>query len=93
MFSKLLLGKDLLPDRELSDCPCYMRRLHNWYRRTCRFGLKTIYAPHHLDVFRLKGYQIFDMTFDFEDIQHMFRLQELGIEMIRLRCMYVPRRY
>jgi hypothetical protein len=37
--------------------------------------LKTIYAPHHPDVFGLKEQQIFDIIFDFEDIQHVFRLQ------------------
>jgi hypothetical protein len=47
-------------------------------------GLKTIYAPHHPDVFGLKRQRIFDITFDFEDIQYMFRLQQLGIQMVRL---------
>jgi len=39
------------------------------------------------DVFGTKGPEIFDITFDFEDIQHMFYLKKLGIEMVRLWCM------
>ena len=84
---KFQYGKDLLSDWALRDCPSFMRRFHNWYKRACILGLKTIYAPHHPDVFGLKGQQIFVITFDFEDIQHMFRLKELGIEMVRLWCM------
>jgi hypothetical protein len=80
-------GKDLLPDWALTDCPPFMQRFHNWYKRACRLGLKTIYAPHHPDVFGLKGPQIFEIMFNFADIQHMFRLKELGIEMVRLWCM------
>ena len=38
-------GKDLLPNWILCDCPSYMQRMHNWYKRACRLGLKTIYAP------------------------------------------------
>ena len=79
-------GKDLLPNWLLSDCPTYMQRMHNWYKRACRLGLKTLYAPHHPDVFGVKGPQINDITFDFEDIHEMFRLKELGIEMVRLWC-------
>ena len=80
-------GKDLLLDWALTDCPPFMQRFHNWYKRACRLGLKTIYAPHHPDVFGPKGLGIFDVMFDFVDIQHMFRLKELGIEMVRLWCM------
>ena len=80
-------GKDLLPNWALRDCPSFMRRFHNWYKRACRLVLRTIYAPHHPDVFGTKGPEIFDITFDFEDIQQIFRLKELGIEMIRLWCM------
>jgi len=80
-------GKDLLPDWALTDCPPFMQRFHNWYKRACRVGLKTIYALHHPDVFGLKRPHIFNITFDFADIQHMFRLREHGIEMVRLRCM------
>ena len=80
-------GKDLLRDWELRDCPPFMQRFHSWYKRACRLGLKTLYAPHHPDVFGLKGQEIFDITFDFADIQHMFCLQELRIEMVRLWCM------
>ena len=84
---KFVYGKDLLPDWALRDRPPYMRRLHHWYKRACILGLKTIYAPHHPDVFGPKGYGIFDIIFDFADIQHMFRLKELGIEMVQLWCM------
>ena len=69
---KFEYGKDLLPGWALADC---------------RLGLRTIYAPHHPDVFGTKGTEIFDITFDFEDIQQMFRLKEHGIEMVRLWCM------
>ena len=68
-------GKDLLPSWLLHDCPIYMQRMHNWYKRACRVGLKTIYASHHPDVFEVKGPQVYDITFDFADIQHIFRLQ------------------
>jgi len=84
---KFEYGKDLLPDWALTDCPPFMQRFHNWYKRACRLGLKTIYAPHHPDVFGPKGYGIFDIMFDFADIQHMFCLKELGIEMVRLWSM------
>ena len=67
-------GKDLLPSWILCDCPTYMKRMHNWYKRACRLGLRSLGAPHYQDVFGLKGSQINDITFDFEDIQHMFRL-------------------
>jgi hypothetical protein len=84
---KFQYGKDLLPDWALRDCPSFMRRFHNWYKRACILGLKTIYASHHPDIFGLKGQQIFDIMFDFEDIQHMFRLQQFGIEIVQLWCM------
>ena len=84
---KFVYGKDLLPDWALRDGPPFMQRLHNWYKRACILGLKTIYAPYHLDVFGPKGPGMFDIMFDFADIQHMFRLKELGIEMVRLWSM------
>ena len=52
---EFVYGKDLLPNWILCDCPSYMQRMHNWYKRACRLGLKTIYAPHHLDVFGVKS--------------------------------------
>jgi hypothetical protein len=79
---KFRYGKDSLQDWALRDCPSFIRRFYNWYKRACILGLKTKYAPHHPDVFGLKRQQIFDITFDFEDIQHMFHLQQLGIEMV-----------
>ena len=83
---KFVYGKDLLPDWALRDCPPFMQRLHHWYKRACILGLKTIYAPHHPDVFGPKGPGIFDIMFNFVDIQHMLCLQH-GIEMVRLWCM------
>ena len=80
-------GKDLLPSWILCDCPIYMKMMHNWYKRAYRLGLRTLGALHHPDVFGLKGPQINDITFDFEDIHEMFHLKELGIEMVRLWCM------
>ena len=84
---KFAYGKDLLPSWILCDCPTYMKRMHNWYKRACRLGLRSLCAPHHKDVFGLKGPQINDITFDFEDIQQMFCLSQHGIEMLRLWCM------
>jgi hypothetical protein len=63
---KLGYEKDLLPDWALRDCPSFMWRFHNWYKRACILGLKIIYAPHHPDVFVLEGQQILDIMFDFE---------------------------
>ena len=65
---EFVYGKDLLPNWILCDCPSYMQRMHNWYKRACRLGLKTIYAPHHLDVFGVKSNQVHDIMFDFADI-------------------------
>ena len=84
---EFVYGKDLLLSWILCDCPTYMKRMHNWYKRACRLGLRSLGAPHHKDVFGLKGPQINDISFDFEDIQQMFRLSQLGIEMVRLWCM------
>jgi hypothetical protein len=64
-----------------------MQRMHKWHKRACRLRLRTIYAPHDPEVFGVKGPQIHDITFDFEDIQNMFHLKELGIEMVRFWCM------
>ena len=69
---KFAYGKDLLPSWILCDFPTYMKRMHNWYKRACRLGLRILGAPHHKDVFGLKGPQINDIMFDFEDIQEMF---------------------
>jgi hypothetical protein len=61
-------GKDLLLNWILCDCPSFMQRMYNWYKRACRLGLKTIYAPHHPDVFGIKAQGVFDITIDFADI-------------------------
>ena len=34
-------GKDLLPDWALTDCPPFMQRFQNWYKRSCRLGLNS----------------------------------------------------
>ena len=54
--------------------------MHNWYKRGCRLGLRTIHAPHDLEVFGLKGNDIHDIMFDCLDIQNMFRLKELALK-------------
>jgi len=64
-----------------------MQRMHNCYNRVRRFGLKTIYALHPPDAFGVKEQQVFDITLDFEDLQHIFFLQKLGVEMVQLWCM------
>ena len=79
---KFEYGKDLLLDWALAECPPFIQRFHNWYKRACRLGLRSIYSPHHPDVFVIKGPEIFDIMFDFADIQQMFRLKELDIEMV-----------
>lgn len=61
-------GKDLLLDWALRDCPSFMQRMHNWYKRACRLGQKTIFAQHHLDVFGVKRPQVYNIMFDFADI-------------------------
>jgi hypothetical protein len=73
-------GKDFLPDLAIEGVPSYMQRM---YKRACRVGLRAIYAPHDSEVFGVKGPQIHDITFDFEDIQNMLCLKELG-QMVRL---------
>jgi len=64
-----------------------MQRMHNWYMRACRLGLRTISAPYYSKVFGPAGVGITDVLFDFRDIHTMFRLKELDIEMVRLWCM------
>ena len=65
---KFKYGKDLLLDWALRDCPSFMQRMHNWYKRACRLGQKTIFAQHHLDVFGVKSPQVYNIMFDFADI-------------------------
>ena len=56
----------------------------HWYRRACRLQLRSIWARYPLEIFELLTVGITDIMFDFEDIQEMFRLKELGKEMVRL---------
>ena len=64
-----------------------MKRIHTWYRRACRLQLTSIRVRYSPKIFGLRTVGITDIMFDFEDIQEMFRLQEIDIEMIRLRRM------
>jgi len=79
--------KALLPDWCLKDVPSEMQRMHNWYIRACRLGLRTISVPYYSQVFGPVGPGITDVLFDFRDIHAMFHLKELDIEMVRLWCM------
>ena len=70
----------------LQYCPDFMKRMHTWYRRACRLHLTSLWARYPSEVFGLRTVGITDIMFDFEDIQVMFRLKELNIEMVRLWC-------
>jgi hypothetical protein len=61
-----------------------MKRVQSWYTRAYRVGIKSIWARYDLDIFGAKDIGITDIMFDFEDIQNMFHLKELSIEMVRL---------
>jgi hypothetical protein len=61
-----------------------MKRMHSWWMRACRHGLRSMWARYDPDVFGAKDEGITDVMFNFEDIQNMFRLKELVIEMVRL---------
>ena len=52
---KFVYGKDLLPGWALTDCPLFMQRFNNWYKRACRLGLRTIYALHLRMYSELRG--------------------------------------
>jgi len=84
---KFEYGKDFLPHSMLEGCPGFMKRMHTWYRRACRLQLTSIWARYRPEIFGLRTVGITDIMFDFEDIQEMFRLKELNIEMVRLWCM------
>ena len=71
----------------LQDCSGFMKRMHTWYRRACRLHLTDIWARYRPEIFGLRTVGITDIMFDFEDIQEMFRLKEINVEMIRLWCM------
>ena len=59
----------------------------NWYKRACRLGLQTKYAPHHPDVFRVKGIKSMILSPILKTTKNMYRLKELGVEMDQLWCM------
>ena len=80
-------GKPFLPDSLMEGVPPFMKRMHSWYMRACRLGLKTIWARYDPDIFGAKTEGINDIMFDFEEIHDMFRLKQLNIEMVRLWCM------
>ena len=64
-----------------------MTRMHNWYIRACRLGLRSLWARYDPDIFGAKTDGVQDIMFDFQDIHEMFRLKELSIEMVRVWCM------
>jgi hypothetical protein len=64
-----------------------MQRMHSWYMRACRLQLTSMWARYDPDIFGTKDIGITDIMFDFEDIQNIFCLKELSIEMVRLWCM------
>ena len=68
----------------LQDCPGFMKKMHTWYRRACRLQLRSIWAQYPKEIFGLLTVGVTDIMFDFEDIQEMFRLKEINIEMVRL---------
>jgi hypothetical protein len=81
-------GKPFLPDTMIAGVPSDMRRMHSWYMRACRLGLTSMWARYDPDIFGPKDPKgVTDIMFDFEDIQNIFFLKELSIEMVRLRCM------
>uniref|UniRef100_K3XSL7 Uncharacterized protein n=1 Tax=Setaria italica TaxID=4555 RepID=K3XSL7_SETIT len=46
---KFEYGKPLLPDWAITGIPGEMQRMHNWYTRACRLGLRTIWARYSPD--------------------------------------------
>ena len=84
---KFEYGKPFLPDSLMEGVPSFMKRMHSWYTRACRLGLKTIWARYDPDIFGAQTEGICDIMFDFEEIHDMFRLKQLNIEMVRLWCM------
>ncbi|RLM80210.1 hypothetical protein C2845_PM12G09680 [Panicum miliaceum] len=77
-------GKLFLPDWALEGVPSEMQRIHNWYMRARRLNLTSIWARYPPDTFGGKDIGMTDIMFDFHDVQNRFRLNELGIEMVRL---------
>jgi hypothetical protein len=78
-------GKPFLADAMIVGVPSDMQRTHSWYTRACRLGLTNMWARYNPDIFGPKDPKgVTDIMFDFEDIQNMFRLKELSIEMVRL---------
>jgi hypothetical protein len=71
----------------IEGVPSDMQRMHSRYMRECRLRLKGIWAQYNLDIFGAKDKGVTDIMFDFKDIQNMFHLKELRIEMVRLWCM------
>ena len=84
---KFEYGKPFLPQFMFEGLPVYMTRMHNWYIRACRLGLRSIWARYDPDIFGAKTDGIQDIMFDFQDIQEMVCLKELSIEMVRVWCM------
>ena len=87
MSAKFEYGKPFLPDSLMEGVPGFMKSMHSLYMRACRLGLRSIWAWYDSFIFGSKTDGVNDIMFDFEDIHDMFRLKELGIEMVRLLCM------
>ena len=51
---KFEYGKPYLPDWALSMVPSEIQRMHSWYMRACRFGLRDLWERYPPDVFRTK---------------------------------------
>jgi hypothetical protein len=80
-------GKPFLPDIMIEGVPSDMQRMHSWYTRACTLGLSSIWAQYDPDIFGAEDKGVTNIMFNFEEIQNMFCLKELSIEMVRLWCM------
>jgi hypothetical protein len=77
-------GKPFLLDAMIAGVPSDMQLMHSWYTKACRLGLTRLWAQYDLDIFGPKDPKgIINIMFEF-DIQNMFHLEELSIEMVRL---------
>uniref|UniRef100_K4AKY2 Uncharacterized protein n=1 Tax=Setaria italica TaxID=4555 RepID=K4AKY2_SETIT len=84
---KFEYGKPLLPDSQSYWFQVKCKRLHSWYIRACRLGLRTIWARYSSDVFGPPFDDEANLIFDFQDIHDMFCLSELELELVKLWCM------
>ena len=62
--------------------------MHSWYMRASALGLRGIQAWYPVDVFGPPIIlQAADVSFDFQDLHDVFRLNMLDVQLIRLWCM------